>query len=177
MPRGKRPNTGVKDLADLVLLIDADNMDPERLKRDIVDTFQRRETHPRYEFEWVLSGLGGTGVKWSGGGGLGRLELVGLIGGRRYVLESSGDLESWDEEEVIEVPGPAATRGAGDAGAGCGDRAGRAEVLPAEVGGSVGSFVRTSAGQNGLFRDRHKIGIGVALKALEEGWQATSRGI
>jgi hypothetical protein len=45
-------------------------------------------------------------VKRSGGGGLGRLELVGLIGGRRYVLESSGDLEVWDEEQVIEVPGP-----------------------------------------------------------------------
>jgi predicted nucleotidyltransferase component of viral defense system len=46
MPRGERSNTRVKDLIDLVLLIDADIMDKERLKRDIADTFQRRKTHP-----------------------------------------------------------------------------------------------------------------------------------
>ena len=46
MHRGDRSNTRVKDLIDLVLLIDADNMDQERLKRDIMDTFKRRETHP-----------------------------------------------------------------------------------------------------------------------------------
>jgi hypothetical protein len=46
MPRGDRSNTRVKDLIDLVLLIDADKMDVERLKQDIVDTFQRRQTHP-----------------------------------------------------------------------------------------------------------------------------------
>jgi hypothetical protein len=46
MHRGDRPNTRVKDLIDLVLLIDADHMDEERLKRDIADTFQRRQTHP-----------------------------------------------------------------------------------------------------------------------------------
>ena len=46
LPRGERPNTRVKDLVDLVLLIDTSAMDPERLKRDIVDTFQRRQTHP-----------------------------------------------------------------------------------------------------------------------------------
>lgn len=38
--------TRVKDLIDLVLLIDSDAMDQRRLKQDIVDTFQRRETHP-----------------------------------------------------------------------------------------------------------------------------------
>jgi hypothetical protein len=46
MPRGERSNTRVKDLIDLVLLINADIMDRERLKRDIADTFQRRKTHP-----------------------------------------------------------------------------------------------------------------------------------
>lgn len=46
MPRGDRPNTRVKDLIDLVLLIDSAGMDQERLKRDIMDTFQRRKTHP-----------------------------------------------------------------------------------------------------------------------------------
>jgi hypothetical protein len=44
--RGDRSNTRVKDLIDLVLLIDSDAMDQGRLKQDIVDTFQRRETHP-----------------------------------------------------------------------------------------------------------------------------------
>lgn len=46
MPREARANTRVKDLVDLVLLIDSTPMDLERLKRDIVDTFQRRKTHP-----------------------------------------------------------------------------------------------------------------------------------
>ena len=46
MPRGVRSNTRVKDLIDLVLLIDAGHMDKPRLKRDIADTFQRRQTHP-----------------------------------------------------------------------------------------------------------------------------------
>jgi Nucleotidyl transferase AbiEii toxin, Type IV TA system len=44
--RGDRSNTRVKDLIDLVLLIDAGIMDQDRLKRDIVDTFHRRQTHP-----------------------------------------------------------------------------------------------------------------------------------
>lgn len=44
--RGERTNTRVKDLIDLVLLIDAATMDRERLARDIEDTFQRRQTHP-----------------------------------------------------------------------------------------------------------------------------------
>ncbi|OYV06403.1 MAG: hypothetical protein CFE26_06495 [Verrucomicrobiales bacterium VVV1] len=46
MPREARANTRVKDLVDLVLLIDSTPMDLDRLKRDIVDTFQRRKTHP-----------------------------------------------------------------------------------------------------------------------------------
>jgi hypothetical protein len=43
--RGDRTNTRVKDLIDLVLLIDADNIDRQRLRQDIEDTFQRRNTH------------------------------------------------------------------------------------------------------------------------------------
>jgi hypothetical protein len=46
MLHGERSNTRVKDLIDLVLLIDSDAMDQGRLKQDIVDTFQRRGTHP-----------------------------------------------------------------------------------------------------------------------------------
>lgn len=45
MPRGDRPNSRVKDLVDLVLLIDAAPMDLERLRRDVADTFRRRGTH------------------------------------------------------------------------------------------------------------------------------------
>jgi len=43
--RGDRTNTRVKDLIDMVLLIDAGTMNLERLRRDIADTFQRRQTH------------------------------------------------------------------------------------------------------------------------------------
>jgi hypothetical protein len=45
LQRGDRSNTRVKDLVDLVLLIDAGALDPERLFRDVRDTFQRRKTH------------------------------------------------------------------------------------------------------------------------------------
>jgi Nucleotidyl transferase AbiEii toxin, Type IV TA system len=44
--RPGRSNTRVKDLIDLVLLIDSAALDQQRLKQDIMDTFQRRETHP-----------------------------------------------------------------------------------------------------------------------------------
>jgi hypothetical protein len=43
--RGDRANTRVKDLIDMVLLIESELMDRERLRRDIIDTFQRRGTH------------------------------------------------------------------------------------------------------------------------------------
>ena len=46
MPRQDRANTRVKDLVDLVLLIESRELDKERLKRDIADTFKRRDTHP-----------------------------------------------------------------------------------------------------------------------------------
>jgi hypothetical protein len=45
MPRLGSTNTRVKDLVDLVLLIDSDVMDADRLERDIADTFRRRKTH------------------------------------------------------------------------------------------------------------------------------------
>lgn len=45
LPREDRPNTRVKDLVDLCLLIASGGMDKERLRRDIADTFQRRGTH------------------------------------------------------------------------------------------------------------------------------------
>lgn len=52
MPRGDRPNSRVKDLVDMVLLIEAGAIDLERLGRDVADTFRRRGTHglpPRLE--------------------------------------------------------------------------------------------------------------------------------
>lgn len=45
MPRTDRANTRVKDLVDLILLIESAAMDVDRLKRDIADTFRRRATH------------------------------------------------------------------------------------------------------------------------------------
>lgn len=45
IPRGERTNTRVKDLVDLVLLIDSGLLNLDRLKRDIADTFRRRATH------------------------------------------------------------------------------------------------------------------------------------
>lgn len=41
----KRPNSRVKDLVDLVLLIDGGGLDRKRLRRDVADTFARRKTH------------------------------------------------------------------------------------------------------------------------------------
>lgn len=46
LPRIERANTRVKDLVDLVLLIESVALDVERLKRDVTDTFRRRATHP-----------------------------------------------------------------------------------------------------------------------------------
>ena len=44
LPRGERPNSRVKDLIDLVLLID-NGLDREKLWIDLRDTFARRKTH------------------------------------------------------------------------------------------------------------------------------------
>ena len=45
LPRADRENTRVKDLVDLVLLIDQTKMDAARLPQAIHETFQRRQTH------------------------------------------------------------------------------------------------------------------------------------
>lgn len=45
LPRTDRTNSRVKDLIDLVLLIDAAGMNAEGLKRNITETFRRRMTH------------------------------------------------------------------------------------------------------------------------------------
>lgn len=45
MPRAGRENTRVKDLVDLVLLIERTKLDAARLPRAICETFQRRRTH------------------------------------------------------------------------------------------------------------------------------------
>jgi predicted nucleotidyltransferase component of viral defense system len=45
LPRTERPNSRVKDLVDLVLLIDRGGINHERLRVDVLDTFARRKTH------------------------------------------------------------------------------------------------------------------------------------
>ena len=45
LPREGQPNSRVKDLIDLVLLIDSASLNPERLRNAIRDTFARRATH------------------------------------------------------------------------------------------------------------------------------------
>jgi hypothetical protein len=45
LPRVGRQNTRVKDLVDLILLIERTKLDAARLPRAIRDTFQRRKTH------------------------------------------------------------------------------------------------------------------------------------
>jgi len=46
LPRAGRENTRVKDLVDLVLLIEQTRLDVARLPQAIRETFQRRRTHP-----------------------------------------------------------------------------------------------------------------------------------
>lgn len=46
LPREDRENTRVKDLIDMVLLIDAGTLDMKRLAADVRDTFRRRKAHP-----------------------------------------------------------------------------------------------------------------------------------
>jgi len=45
LPRAGRENTRVKDLVDLVLLIERTRLDAARLPRAIRETFKRRKTH------------------------------------------------------------------------------------------------------------------------------------
>ena len=45
LPRPGRPNTRVKDLVDLCLLIEKGGLDHQRLAASIRDTFKRRKTH------------------------------------------------------------------------------------------------------------------------------------
>lgn len=46
LPRGGRPNSRVKDLVDLVLLVESDTLELVRLRQSIEATFRRRDTHP-----------------------------------------------------------------------------------------------------------------------------------
>lgn len=46
LPRTGRPNTRVKDLVDMVLLLDSGTLDRTRLAESITATFRRRGTHP-----------------------------------------------------------------------------------------------------------------------------------
>lgn len=59
LPRTGRPNTRVKDLVDMVLLLDSGTMDRTRLSENIKATFRRRGTHevpeslPPPQEDWV----------------------------------------------------------------------------------------------------------------------------
>jgi hypothetical protein len=46
LPRPDRPNTRVKDLVDMCLLMSKADLNRQRLAQSIRDTFQRRKTHP-----------------------------------------------------------------------------------------------------------------------------------
>ena len=46
LPREGRPNSRVKDLVDLLLLVESGTLDPDRLSQCIEATFRRRDTHP-----------------------------------------------------------------------------------------------------------------------------------
>ncbi len=60
LPRNDRENSRVKDLVDLVLLIERTTLDATRLPRAIRETFQRRNTHP------VPIALAPPPASWSG---------------------------------------------------------------------------------------------------------------
>lgn len=46
LPREGRPNSRVKDLVDLLLLVESGSLDPERVGQCIQTTFRRRDNHP-----------------------------------------------------------------------------------------------------------------------------------
>ena len=46
LPREGRPNSRVKDLVDLLLLVESDTLDLDRVGQCIEATFRRRDTHP-----------------------------------------------------------------------------------------------------------------------------------
>ena len=60
LPREGRPNSRVKDLVDLLLLIESGTLDVDRVGQCIEATFRRRDTHP------VPSSLGPPPQTWAG---------------------------------------------------------------------------------------------------------------
>ena len=60
LPREGRPNSRVKDLVDLLLLVASGTLDPDRLSQCIEATFRRRDTHP------VPPSLGPPPQTWAG---------------------------------------------------------------------------------------------------------------
>ena len=46
LPRAGRPNSRVKDLVDLALLVESGTLNRSRLRTSVADTFRRRATHP-----------------------------------------------------------------------------------------------------------------------------------
>lgn len=46
LPREGRPNSRVKDLVDLLLLVGSSGLEPDRVSQCIEATFRRRDTHP-----------------------------------------------------------------------------------------------------------------------------------
>ena len=60
LPRKGRPNSRVKDLVDLLLLIESGTLDVDRVGQCIEATFRRRDTHP------VPSSLGPPPQAWAG---------------------------------------------------------------------------------------------------------------
>ena len=46
LPRMQNPNSRVRDLVDLVLLVDSNRLIPKKTRKAILSTFNRRATHP-----------------------------------------------------------------------------------------------------------------------------------
>jgi hypothetical protein len=58
LPRAKNVNSRVRDLVDMVLLVDSNQLVPEKTREAILGTFKRRSTHP------VPSSLEGPPAAW-----------------------------------------------------------------------------------------------------------------
>jgi len=60
LPREGRLNSRVKDLVDLLLLVESGTLDPDRVGQCLEATFRRRDTHP------LPSSLGAPPQAWAG---------------------------------------------------------------------------------------------------------------
>jgi hypothetical protein len=91
LPREGRPNSRVKDLVDLLLLIESGTLDADRVGQCIEATFRRRDTHP------VPSPLGAPPEAWAGPFG----EMAGKCGLNQDLLAAFSGVA----EFITRLPG------------------------------------------------------------------------